>query len=195
MRAPADHVAHMIDQWQIEAPEVETGPMRVVARILRAAQHIDYEITRGIAAYGLGNREFDALSALRRSGPPYALTASELSHAILFSSGGLTKLLERLERAGMITRQQDPDDRRVVRVALSEAGRKLQEEAALFVIAQEERLIAPLSETERDTLARLLQSLLVSFELADTRWPLRRRPGEPQRERSPVATRASSRRR
>ncbi|MFZ2052048.1 MAG: MarR family transcriptional regulator [Solirubrobacteraceae bacterium] len=173
----------MIEQWRSEAPELPFDGMDVIARILRAAQHLDHEITRGLSAYGLSNREFDALSALRRSGPPYALTASELSHAILFSSGALTKLLERLQRAGLIVREQDREDRRVVRVALTEVGHKLQEEAMIFIVGQEDRLIAPFGERERKRLAQLLQTLLFNFELGDTRWPLRRRVvgGQPDR--------------
>jgi DNA-binding MarR family transcriptional regulator len=170
-----DHVARLIEDWKQEAPDLPSGPVEVIARILRAARHLEHELARGLAVYGLSSREFDALSALRRSGPPYALTASELSHAILFSSGGLTKLLERLERAGLVLREQDPDDRRVVRVALSAAGRELQEEAMAVDLEHEERMLASLDAEQRETLARLLQSLLASFELTDTRWPLAHR--------------------
>lgn len=176
MPADSDHVAHMLEQWRAEVPDFpDDAPMGVIARILRAAQHLEHEVTRGLSAYGLGNREFDVLSALRRCGPPYALTASDLRREILFSSGGLTKLLERLERAGLIVRQQDPDDRRVVRVLLSDAGRELQQAAMDFDLQFEERLLTPLDREQREDLSRLLQSLLAGLELNDTRWPLRPR--------------------
>ncbi|HEV7941482.1 MAG TPA: MarR family transcriptional regulator [Solirubrobacteraceae bacterium] len=175
MEAGSDHVAHLIEQWAAEAPGLPLAPVSVIARILRAAQHLDHEITRGLSAYGLGNREFDVLSVLRRSGPPYMLTASELRREILFSSGGLTKLLERLERNGLIAREQDPKDRRVVRVVLTDAGRELQQAAMDLDLQLEERLLAPLDDQQRQALAELLQGLLVSLELADTRWPLRQR--------------------
>ncbi len=189
VRAESDHVAHMVEQWQTESPDVPVGPMQVVARIMRTGQHLEREVARYLSAYELGSREYDVLSALRRSGPPYALTASELGHAILFSSGSLTNLLERLEHAGLITRSKDPDDRRVVRVALSQAGCKLQEEAMTVALRQEERMIASISESERQTLARLLQSLLTDIELTDTRWPLR--PRRILEERSKSAERPS----
>jgi DNA-binding MarR family transcriptional regulator len=176
-----DHVAHILEQWETELPDLPAAPARVIARILRAARHLDHEIGRSLSVYGLSNREFDVLSALRRSGKPYALTASELGHAILFSSGGLTKLLERLERAGLVAREQDPHDRRVVRVALTDVGRELQETAMAPDLENQERLLAPLDSEQRETLARLLQSLLVGFELTDTRWPLQRRRPSPPR--------------
>ncbi len=181
MAAESDHVAHMLDQWRLEIPDIVAGPASVVARILRAAQHFDHELNRGLSGFGLSSRELDVLSALRRSGPPYALTASELRYEILFSSGGLTKLLERLERAGLITREQDSDDRRIVRVVLSDAGYELQQEAMAFDIELEARLLAPLEEDQRQMIAQALQVLLASYELTDTRWPLRwRQSSSPQ---------------
>jgi DNA-binding MarR family transcriptional regulator len=175
MAAESDHVAHMIELWHAEAPEMPVAPIGVIARILRAAEHLEYEITRGLSAYGIGNREFDVLSALRRSGPPYALTASQLRHEVLLTSGGLTKLLERLERADLIVRRSDPDDGRVVRVVLTDAGRKLQQAAMEFDLPREERLLAPLDKEQREALAQLLQGLVSGLELIDTRWPLKQR--------------------
>lgn len=174
MQAPtSDHVAHMIELWRAEAPEAPTAPISVIARILRAAQHLEHEITRGLSAYDLGNREFDVLSALRRSGAPYALTVSELRREALLTSGGLTKLLERLELAGLITRKQDLEDRRVVQVTLSDAGRKLQQEAMDFDLPREDQMLSPLNQEQRQMLADLLQLLLAGLELSDNRWPLR----------------------
>lgn len=194
MPAEPDHVAHMIDQWRREIPDIVVGPASVVARIMRAAQYFDHEINRGLSSHGLSNRELDVLSALRRSGPPYALTASELRYEILFSSGGLTKLLDRLESAGLITREQDPDDRRIVRVVLSDAGYELQQEAIPFEIELETRLLEPLDEDQRKTLAQALQVLLASHELTDTRRPRQRRRS-PSLPTSPAVTPASDRRR
>lgn len=192
MRDRGDHVSHMLDEWLAEVPAFPTDAVQVIARILRAARHLDHEIGRGLSAFEISNREFDVLSALRRSGPPYALTASELGHAILFSSGGLTKLLERLERSGLVVREQDADDRRVVRVALTDAGRELQEAAMAFELEHEERLVAPLDTQQRETLAGLLESLLVSFELSDTRWPLQRRRRPARRAPPPLTADASA---
>jgi DNA-binding MarR family transcriptional regulator len=167
-----DRVAHMIQQWQVEEPGLPLSVMAVNARILRTAQHLDHEITRGLTAFGLSNREFDVLSALRRTGPPYSLTASELRREILFSSGGLTKLLERMERADLVARQQDEVDRRVVHVVMTDAGRELQQAAMDFDRQHEERLLASLDEQQREALAQLLQTLLLNLELGDSRWPI-----------------------
>jgi hypothetical protein len=55
----------MIQHRQAGEPGLPMSAIAVNARILRTVQHLDYEIMQGF-----GNREFDVLSALRRTGPP-----------------------------------------------------------------------------------------------------------------------------
>lgn len=52
------------------------------------------------------------------------LTPSQLADALHVSSGRISTLLSALERKGYVTRESDPDDRRVVRVRLTDAGRE-----------------------------------------------------------------------
>lgn len=167
-----DHTARILGEWAQELPELDTTPIAVAGRILRAARYLEREIERGLARHGLGIHEFNALSALRRIGPPHQMTPTELSHALLFTSGGLSKLLERLERAGYIRRERDTRDRRVTVVCITESGREVQERAIRAHLENEEELLAPLAAADRQLIADVLQSLLVSLELAD----VRRRP-------------------
>jgi DNA-binding MarR family transcriptional regulator len=57
------------------------------------------------------------------------LTVKDLSHALHLDSGTLSPLLRRMEQAGLLTRERDPDDERVVRVSATEAGRALSDRA------------------------------------------------------------------
>jgi DNA-binding MarR family transcriptional regulator len=84
--------------------------------------------------------------------------------ALLFSSGGLTKLLERLQERGLVTREPDPSDGRGVLVGLTAAGKLLQEEAMAAHRLNEERLLASLSSDQREALTNILRDLLVAFE-------------------------------
>ena len=59
--------------------------------------------------------------------PPHRLSPKEVGVSLLFSSGGLTKLLERLESRGLVAREPDPNDGRGVLVSLTAAGSDLQE--------------------------------------------------------------------
>jgi DNA-binding MarR family transcriptional regulator len=64
---------------------------------------------------------FEVLLRLVRT-PGYRLTMSQLAHEITFSTGGFTKLADRMESAGLVMRVACPDDRRVTWMALTPVG-------------------------------------------------------------------------
>ncbi|MBA3365130.1 MAG: MarR family transcriptional regulator [Actinobacteria bacterium] len=107
-----DHVQHVLEQWRSEAPELDRSPMGVVGRISRLAQLLQAELEQIFAAHGVNGGEFDVLAALRRAGRPYRLTPTNLSKAMMVTSGGMTKRLRALEGRGLIRRVPDPSDRR-----------------------------------------------------------------------------------
>jgi DNA-binding MarR family transcriptional regulator len=57
------------------------------------------------------------------------ISVRELGDRLALDSGTLTPLLKRLERAGIVTRERDTADERVVRIGLTAAGRKLEKKA------------------------------------------------------------------
>src|SRR5919198_6684207 len=112
------HVHHVLEQWQREAPELDRSPMGVVGRISRLAQLLQGELESVFAQHGVTGGEFDVLASLRRAGRPYRLTPTELSKALMVTSGGMTKRLAALEERELIRREPDPNDRRSTAVAL-----------------------------------------------------------------------------
>ena len=165
-----DHVHLVLEQWRREAPELDRSPMGVVGRISRLAQLLQAELEPVFAAAGLNGGEFDVLAALRRSGRSYRLTPTELSRALMVTSGGMTKRLASLERRGLIRRERDPNDGRSTAVALTGSGKRLVEAVLPEHVANERRLLAALSGKERAQLAALLERLAVSLgDAADGR--------------------------
>jgi len=81
---------------------------------------------------------------------------------LLLSSGAMTNRLDRLEEMGLVRRLPDPTDRRGRLVELTAKGRRLVDKAVVDHIADEEKLMAPLSRSERGRLAALLRKLLLS---------------------------------
>jgi DNA-binding MarR family transcriptional regulator len=77
----------------------------------------------------------------------------------MLTSSGTTKRLDRLEAAGLITREPDPDDRRGTLIALTDAGRDRIDAVTEAHLANEHRLLGALSAAERDELAGLLRKL------------------------------------
>jgi DNA-binding MarR family transcriptional regulator len=171
----------VLEQWRREAPELDRAPMAVVGRISRLAQLLQAELEPIFAAHGVNGGEFDVLAALRRAGRPYRLTPTELSKALMVTSGGMTKRLIALEGRGLIRREPDPEDGRSTTVSLTREGKRLVEAILPDHVANEQRLLGELSTKERAELAGLLQTLAVSLgDEADARMrgaaSVRRRP-------------------
>lgn len=80
--------------------------------------------------YTLTNTELDVLSSLVISGSDdFTLTPTELYEVVMFSSGGLTKILKRLESKNYIERIEDEQDKRIKLVKLTSDGRAIFDEA------------------------------------------------------------------
>ena len=159
-----DHMDLIGEAWRRERPDVDVDALVLLGRLFRAAALTDAELARGLAERDLQSGWFDLLAALRRSGPPYALRPGELMRTTMLSSAGMTKRLDRLVEAGLVERRPDPDDRRGTLVRLTAAGRKAIDGALPAHAANEERLLAPLSDAERRTLDKLLRKVLAPLE-------------------------------
>jgi len=89
---------------------------------------------------GLAPPDFFVLSRLRRSSDP-AVPLSKLGRELAFSSGGFTKVADRLEQAGLIVRQASPSDRRVTNAVLTPAGRATADRALAVYCATLRELV------------------------------------------------------
>ena len=83
---------------------------------------------------------------------------------MMVSSGGTTKRLDRLEARGLIRRDRDPADRRGTLVTLTDDGLATIDIVETKNVQNEKRLLAPLTRTQRNTLAQLLRELLLALE-------------------------------
>jgi DNA-binding MarR family transcriptional regulator len=153
-----DGVDGILRQWRQERPDLDAAPMGVIGR-LSLEQHLDPVFAR----HGLEAGLFDVLATLRRSGEPYRMRPADLAQAVMLTSSGTTKRLDRLESAGLIERRPDPQDRRGLLIELTPAGLRLIDEAVTDHVAAEHRLLTALSPAERDQLAGLLRTLLLGL--------------------------------
>jgi DNA-binding MarR family transcriptional regulator len=88
----------------------------------------------------------------------------ELCEALELSSGAMTNRLDRLEEAGLVRRVPDPDDRRGVKIELTDAGERVWIEST-SAQAQKEILVAStLTKREQAQLNSLLRKLMLAFE-------------------------------
>ncbi|MGY0022787.1 MarR family winged helix-turn-helix transcriptional regulator [Streptomyces sp. cg35] len=154
-----DAVAAIIEDWARERPELDTAPLEVLARLHRTFLRYNTRLTSAIERHGLSVAGFDVLTALRRAGAPYRLTAGQLADSGLVSSAGVTLRIDRLEKDGLIVRERDAEDRRVVHSRLTDAGLATVDEVFAEHLDNERRMLTDLSPAERRQLARLLGKL------------------------------------
>jgi DNA-binding MarR family transcriptional regulator len=92
------------------------------AAFLTAHKALETILSRELeSACGLPLTWYDALAQLRMA-PAQRLTMTQLATALLFSKSGLTRLMDRMEEAGLVQRLARPGDRRSLHIALSDAG-------------------------------------------------------------------------
>jgi DNA-binding MarR family transcriptional regulator len=152
-----DFVGRIIEQWATERPDLDASPIGVIGRLHRLANRLTEELVEVYAGFGLGEGEFDVLAALRRSGPPYELAASELASATMVTSGAVTKRVDRCVQQGWVTRRVSDRDGRGRVVGLTPAGRELMDRAFEAHLANEHRLVGLLPERDRASLTRILE--------------------------------------
>jgi DNA-binding MarR family transcriptional regulator len=158
-----DGVDLILEQWARERPDLDSSPIGVVGRISRLARELEARLEPIYREHGLEPGWHDVLATLRRQGPPYRLRPSDLTGALMLTSSGTTKRLDKLEQAGLIERAPDPKDRRGTLITLTPRGIELMERLTAAHMANEARLLEALSAGEREALAGLLRKLLLGL--------------------------------
>jgi len=111
-------------------------------------------MARELAASG-HDLTFSQYIALKRLAHGEA-SASELARKAELNPGAMTRLLDRLEERGLTVRVADPDDRRALRVRLTEVGRAMWTDIDQCGVRVRTRAFEGLSSAEQDALVRLL---------------------------------------
>jgi DNA-binding MarR family transcriptional regulator len=150
--------------WRREYKGVDTAPLPPLVRLARLALLIEQLQSEVLAPFELSAGDYGVLAMLRRAGAPYALTPSQLYGRLQRSSGGMTKILKRLEDGGFVKRAPDPADGRGSLVSLTRAGLELQDRVFHAFLSASQDLLAPLSAAKLRENDRALRALLDCFE-------------------------------
>lgn len=109
-----------------------------------------------IVSLGLCISDFAVLEVLLHKGE---LPVNMIGKKLLLTSGSITSAIDRSEKKGFVKRVDDPDDRRVKVVRLTPKGLAFIKEAFADHKRAMERVMAPLSQSERKTMTKLLRKL------------------------------------
>jgi DNA-binding MarR family transcriptional regulator len=160
----ADAVDAIVEQWHEERPDLDVSAKEITGRVIRLSGLFQHAYDDGFKPLGLSDKDYAILTPLRRAGPPFALTPTQLARQRMMTSGGMTAAIDRVERKGLVTRTPDPTDRRGSLVRLTDHGHQLVDEAMARHTAVEHSLVAALDPHERRQLQSLLRKLLLATD-------------------------------
>jgi DNA-binding MarR family transcriptional regulator len=156
-----DRVGAGMQRWRREFPDIDCSGKAIVGRLLHLNEVFRSAIDRTLARHRLKYPAFAVLATLRVEGAPYRMSPKALLDSLILTSGGLSNLLRRLEKAGHIRRMADETDGRGVIVELTEQGRRLVEPAMRDHAETERRLVAILSAAEQGDTAEALGKMML----------------------------------
>src|SRR5258708_25800312 len=121
-----------------EFPDIACSGKAVVGRLLHLHEVILKAVNGTLGKHRLKYPAYAVLATLRVEGAPYRMSPKALLDALILTSGGLSILLRKLEKAGQIRRLADDSDGRGGIVELTEQGRRVVD-AAMRDHAETER--------------------------------------------------------
>src|SRR3954470_8342522 len=146
--------------------EQAASPTALIDDVIRAAAYLEPELEEALAEHGLTRPSYLVLLALLHAGE-HRLNQRELMASVKRTSGTLSVRLARLERAGFVERERDPDDRRGAIVTLTDRGGRRVEAARPAYEDTAARLAGGLADDDREQFAQGLRRWLGFFEPDD----------------------------
>ncbi len=144
----------MPTHYQGEPEEVRA--LDALVKLTRAADAVNRRLDGLLAEAHLTTSQFGVLEALLHLGQ---LCQKDLAAKLLKSDGNLTMVLGNLEKRGLVTRTRDPQDKRLLNVQLTVAGRRLIRSLFPRHAANVAAAFAALTPAEQETLGKLTKKL------------------------------------
>jgi DNA-binding MarR family transcriptional regulator len=165
---PEDHIDRLLARIADVGPAgVDLDAEGIVDRISSINKRIKRAHENVLREHGLTMEEWSVLSRLRL-GADHCSSPGDLASDLELSSGAMTNRIDKLEAAGYVERLPDPDDRRGVRVQLTQAGVEAWDRTVEIQGRREAFFASVLSKDEQRQLNDLLRRLLLALEDAAT---------------------------
>ena len=141
---------------------------------LEAGKSVGFLIKRcGVLMTQVAEQAFEAQPitftqwlVLMRVGSQAHMSATQLSQELGHDMGALTRVVDTLERRGLLRRERSAHDRRAVEIAITAAGRRQAHSGKREVVELLNEVVQPFSEQELDTFIALLQRMLGHLQSA-----------------------------
>jgi DNA-binding MarR family transcriptional regulator len=157
-----DEIDEQLDVWVREIPDLDRLTEGIIERIGILNYNINLGMEQTLEEYELDRRSFSLLGKLRRIGKPYRASAGKLAADLRLSSGALTNRLDRLERAGLIRRLPDPNDRRGTIVEPTSLGNSMWDKTVGAAARREITYTQQLTPAQKEQLHDLLRAMMAA---------------------------------
>lgn len=132
-------------------------PVQLADLLHRLTRRLRHAQAERLAPFGLTPAQERALRMITRSGEPLRMT--ELAGQLRIAPRSVTTVIDALERAGLVRREIDPQNRRAIRLHLTERGMAVRDDMRQARRRAAEDLFAPLPVDSRHALAEILSLL------------------------------------
>jgi DNA-binding MarR family transcriptional regulator len=173
-----DWIEELVESWTREEPTVNFTSVPAMIRLARLGTLFEIFQHDVLEPFELTPGDYAVLAVLanhRRSGQPGALNPSLLHGRLRRSSGGMTKIMKRLERSELIERTRDPEDGRGMLVTMTDRGLALHDRVFRAFGAASSRMLAPLSSDEQAQLNHALKRTLDTLDAFEASDPVKRK--------------------
>lgn len=124
----------------------------------QTAGKVQKQLVWPLSGHGIGFTEYLVLRHLYQS-PSQKLRRIDLADKVGLSASGVTRLLNPMEKVGLVAKEEALRDARVSLVALTEAGKRIFEESDVSLAAAAESVFSPLDDKEKRALADIVGRL------------------------------------
>jgi MarR family transcriptional regulator, organic hydroperoxide resistance regulator len=127
-----------------------------ILNIVRTSAQLQHALRLQLKAYGITETQYNSLRILRGAGSS-GLTCAEIAERLVSQDPDITRLVERLQRQGLVRRARGEKDRRVVLTKITAAGLDRLKEMDPVVNSTMHALLSHLSSSELKTMIDLLE--------------------------------------
>lgn len=162
-----DHIDRFLESIRERLPMLDPEVEGIVDRIGGLHRRFQRAMDETLGEFKLDYAEYKLLGLLTREGEVYRSSPGKLARMMELSSGAMTNRLDRMEKAGLVRRLPDPDDRRGILVELTPDGKRVYKETVGVQARKEAFFASALSEPEKKQLNALLRRIMIEFERAE----------------------------
>lgn len=127
--------------------------------IVVTAELLTKEGDRILRPLGLTESQFNVMMVLKHQAEGNALSQTRLGDRLVVNRSNVTGLVDRMEKGGLVSRSDDPNDRRIKMIRLTTEGKKILDQAEKVYIARVEEVMGELKQKEWSSLTYLLEQI------------------------------------